>query len=118
MDLFTEFTDHLAVRKILKGVQDRAEGRVESFARQAFEFVVLLWALLAFVAALSLVVRGRLTNSFLLASAAGAAWLTVWYAPIPIALGVVVNITVVALLRTGRLRSPVSRAAMHPLLEA
>ena len=38
MDLFTEFTDHLAVRKILQGVKDRAEGRVESFARQTFEF--------------------------------------------------------------------------------
>jgi hypothetical protein len=28
LDLFTEFTDHLAVRKILQGVKDRVEGRV------------------------------------------------------------------------------------------
>jgi hypothetical protein len=111
MDLFTEFTDHLAVRKILQGVKDRAEGRVESFARQTFEFVVLVWALFTFFAALWLLLRGRLVRPFLIASVAGVAWLIIWYAPISVVFGVVVNVAVVALLRTNRLRSGSSRSA-------
>ncbi len=114
MDLFTEFTDHLAVRKILQGVKDRAEGRVESFAHQAFEFVVLVWALFAFFAALWLLLRGRLAMPFLFASVAGVAWLIVWYAPIPVALSVVINVSIVALLRGGRRRPEGSRAATAP----
>lgn len=114
MDLFTEFTDHLAVRKILQGVRGRVEGHVESFARQTFGFSVLVWALLAFVAALWLVVRGRLSSPFINASVAGVAWLMVWYAPLPVVLGVMVNVIVVALLRAARLRSAVSRGATAP----
>ena len=52
MDLFTEFADHVAVRKVLQGVKDRAEGRVEPFARQTVEFALLVWAFVAFVAAI------------------------------------------------------------------
>ncbi len=114
MDLFTEFTDHLAVRKILQGVKDRAEGRVESFARQSFEFVVLLWALFAFFAALWLLLRGRLTRPFLIASVAGVAWLIIWYAPMSVVFGVVINVAVVVLLRASRVRSGGSRAATTP----
>ncbi len=114
MDLFTEFTDHLAVRKILQGVKDRAEGRVESFARQTFEFVVLVWALFAFFAALWLLLRGRLARPFLVAAVTGLAWLIIWYAPISVVFGVVANVAVVALLRAHRLRPGSSRAATAP----
>ncbi len=114
MDLFTEFTDHLAVRKILQGVKDRAEGRVESFARQTFEFAVLVWALFAFFAALWFVFRGRLARPFLIASVAGVAWLIIWYAPISVVFGVVVNVAVVVLVRASRVPSGGSRAAKEP----
>ncbi len=99
MDLFTEFTDHLAVRKILHGVKDRAEGRIESFSWQTFEFAMLVWALCAFVAAIWLVLRGPLTwPRWLSALVAGVAWLVVWYAPVPVGLGTGVNVVVCYLL--------------------
>ena len=46
LGVFTEFTDHVAVRKILEGVRDRAEGRPpEPLAAQAFE--IASWCLAA-----------------------------------------------------------------------
>ena len=116
MDLFTEFTDHLAVRKILHGVKDRAEGRVESFTWQTFEFAMLVWALFAFAAEIVLVLRGPLNwSGWLSAVVAGVAWLVVWYAPIPVALGTAVNVFASALLfanwRGGAARrAPISKA--------
>ena len=103
IDLFTEFTDHLAVRKILQGVKDRAEGRVEPFARQSIEFAVLVWALVDFFAAIWCVLRRPLTRrGWSAAVAAGVAWLVVWYAPIPIGLSVAVNVFVLWILRSAR----------------
>jgi hypothetical protein len=102
MDIFTEFADHVAVRKVLHGVKDRAEGRVEPFASQTFEFAVLVWALITFVVALWFVLRRPLTLlGWLSAVAAGIAWLVVWYAPIPIWLSVTTNLFVVWMLRSG-----------------
>jgi hypothetical protein len=118
MDLFTEFTDHLAVRKILHGVKDRAEGRVESFAGQAFEFVILVWALFAFLTALWLLVRGRLIRPIITPLIAGGAWLLVWYGPIPVVAGVVVNVPVVLLLRVGLVRHDIRRAVAVAALSA
>jgi hypothetical protein len=114
MDLFTEFTDHLAVRKILQGVKDRTEGRVGSFVRQTFEFVVLVCALFTMLVALWLVMRGHLTRPFFMASVAGMAWLIVWYAGIPVALNVMVNVVVVALLRADRQRAAEGRVTTAP----
>ncbi len=112
MDLFTEFTDHLAVRKILYGVKDRAEGRIESLAWQTFEFAMLVWALFAFVTAVWLVLRGPLTwPRWLSALVAGVAWLVVWYASIPLMLGTGVNVLVCFLLLANRRGS----AARHAL---
>ncbi len=103
MDLFTEFTDHLAVRKILHGVKDRAEGHVESFWWQTFEFTMLVWALFTFVAAIGMVMRGPLNWSrWLSALGAGVVWLVVWYAPIPVALGTVMNVLVSGVLFANR----------------
>lgn len=51
LGIFTEFADHIAVRKILEGVRDRAEGRPpESLMRQAFE--IACWS----IAALNLII--------------------------------------------------------------
>jgi len=100
MDLFTEFTDHLAVRKILHGVKERVEGHVESFARQTFEFVILVWAFVAFLVSIWLVLRRPLTSHrWRVTLIAGAAWLVVWYASIPLWLCVAVNGIVILILR-------------------
>ena len=102
MDLFTEFADHLAVRKVLHGVKDRAEGRVEPFMAQTFEFAVYVWALLAFLLSLWLILRRPLTwSGWLHAVAAGMVWLVVWYASLPIWLAVATNMVVVWMLRRG-----------------
>ena len=81
LDLFTEFTDHLAVRKILQGVKDRVEGRNESFAWQNVQFAIYAATLLIFLAALVWVPLRPLTwRRWLAGLAAGAAWLITWYA--------------------------------------
>jgi len=113
MDLFTEFTDHLAVRKILHGVKDRAEGRVEAFWWQAFAFLVIVWALFAFVGAIGMVLRGPPSWSrWLNALGAGVAWLVVWYAPIPVLVGTFINGLMCYVLFAGRRGG----AARHALM--
>jgi hypothetical protein len=103
MDLFTEFADHIAVRKVLRGVKDRAEGRVESFARQTVEFAVLLWALINFFMAIWLTLRNPFTRrAWLCTIVAGLMWLVVWYAPIPMGLGTVANVVVLWFLYSAR----------------
>src|SRR5262245_51641636 len=52
LDLFTEFTDHLAVRKILEGVKGRVEGQIEPMVQGNFEFLIYLGALLIFLGSL------------------------------------------------------------------
>lgn len=88
LDLFSEFTDHLAVPKILEGVRDRVAGRREPVAWQNVEFAVHLLALLIFVAALVLLLARRLAwRGWLAGLASGAAWLLNWYAPLPTWIG-------------------------------
>ncbi len=106
MDLFTEFADHVAVRKVLRGVKDRAEGRVEPFGRQTVEFTLLVWAFVAFPTAIWCVLRHPVTvRGCFVGLAAGLVWLVVWYAPTDLGVGVALNVLVVWLLRwTGRER--------------
>lgn len=116
MDMFTEFTDHLAVRKILHGVKDRAEGRVEPFARHTFEFAVLVWALVAFFVAIWRAVRRPFTwRGWWAGLAAGTAWIVVWYTPITIGLAVAVNVLVIWLLRAGRAKHDSHERANAPV---
>ncbi len=116
MDLFTEFADHVAVRKVLNGVKDRAEGRVERFASQTFEFGVLVWSLIAFIVSLWFVMRRPLTlRGWLAAIATGIAWLAVWYAPIPIWLAVATNGVVVLILRQGWATCAIVETALPPI---
>jgi hypothetical protein len=107
MDLFTEFADHVAVRKVMEGVKDRAEGRVGSFAGQTVGFVVLVAAFVAFCAGLWSVLRHDATTArWLSAVIAGMAWLVVWYAPVPVWLGAAIVVMVIAMLQSaGRARS-------------
>ena len=99
LDLFTEFTDHLAVRKILQGVKGRGEGHIEPMAVQNVEFVVYLVTLLIFLAALGLILLRPLTwRRWLAGFAAGLAWLIVWYAPIPLWAGATLGLLALWLL--------------------
>jgi len=103
--LFTEFTDHIAVRKILHGVKDRVEGHVEPMLRQNVEFAVYVGAFIAFLVAIGWSLWRPLTlPGWLAALGAGVAWLIVWYAPITIGTGVAVNLLVLWGLRWGRVK--------------
>lgn len=95
LDLFTEFTDHLAVRKILQGVKGRVEGRVEPMAQGNFEFITFLFALLIFLGSIVLLLIYPLTwQRWLAGLAAGIAWLITWYAPVPLWVGLLMEILV------------------------
>jgi len=84
LELFTEFTDHIAVRKILQGVKGRVEGDVEPMWIQNVEFFIFLLTLLIFIAAMVLIFLRRLTwQTWQAGLFAGVIWLTTWYTPIP-----------------------------------
>lgn len=100
LELFTEFTDHIAVRKILQGVKDRVEGRVESMAQQNVEFSVYFLVFVIFLFAVVLLVLRPLTwGTWLSALAAGGVWLITWYVPIPIWIGAALGLLTCMLLR-------------------
>jgi hypothetical protein len=101
-DVFTEFTDGIAVRKILQGVKARVEGRVESFARQNIEFAVYVWALVSLLAAFAVFLwRPLSTSAWMAALGAGCVWLFVWYAPVAVGFAVLANLVpLYGLLRT------------------
>ena len=83
-DLFTEFTDHLAIRKILQGVKGRVEERIEPMALSTVEFFIYLGTVLIFVtASLLILIRPLTWQGWLAALAAGSVWLVSWYAPVP-----------------------------------
>ncbi|CAG0998807.1 hypothetical protein ANRL4_02973 [Anaerolineae bacterium] len=88
LDVFTEFTDHLAVRKILQGVKGRVEGHIESTTQTNMEFAIYVAAaLIFFVAIVLLIVRPLTWGRWLAGLAAGAVWLIIWYAPVSIWIG-------------------------------
>ena len=92
-DLFTEFTDHLAIRKILQGVKGRVEGRIEPMALGTVEFIIYLGTALTFVTACVLFLIRPLTwQRWLAVLAAGLVWLISWYAPIPIWSGAILGL--------------------------
>jgi hypothetical protein len=103
LDLFTDFTDHLAVRKILEGVKGRVEGHIEPLAVGTTEFAILLAALLVFLAAVILnLLRPFTRTGWLLGLFAGAAWLITWYSPLPIWIGALLELLVLWSLLTFR----------------
>lgn len=82
-DLFTEFADHLAIRKILQGVKGRVEGKIEPMAQANTEFFIYLGSALMFLAATILIfIRPLSWRTWLAGLAAGATWLITWYVPI------------------------------------
>ena len=82
LELFTEFADHVAIRKILSGVKDRVEGRTETMIRQCAEFAILVASALGFLSTLAMLLLRPLTvRRWLTGLVAGAIWLIVWYSP-------------------------------------
>jgi len=107
LDLFSEFTDHLAVRKILEGVRDRVEDRSAPMRGEVLEFGVYLAVALTFVASLVLLlIRPLEWRGWLVSVGAGAAWLITWYAPLPASIGFLFAIAVVCALVRSRRDSP------------
>jgi hypothetical protein len=94
-DIFTEFTDHLAVRKILEGMKGRVEGHIEPMAVGTTEFFIYLASAIIFLIALILILIRPLTwRGARLGLAAGVAWLLTWYAPVPIWFGVILELAI------------------------
>ena len=88
LDVFTEFTDHLAVRKILQGVKGRVEDHVEPMIQANTEFAIYVASVLIFLGAVVLILLGPLAwRTWLAGFSAGAAWLITWYAPVSIWVG-------------------------------
>jgi hypothetical protein len=95
LDLFTECTDHLAVRKILDGVKGRVEGRIEPMAQGNTEFVIYLASAVILLGAVIVILLRPLTwYRWLAGLAAGAVWLMTWYAPVSLGIGVVLELLV------------------------
>lgn len=85
LELLTEFSDYLAIRKILQGVKDRVEGRIEPFYKSTVEFAIFLAALLVFVAAIIMIlVRSFSWQRWLAGLGAGIGWLITWYTLMPL----------------------------------
>jgi len=94
-DLFTEFSDHVAVRKILQGIKGRVEHQIEPMAQANTEFGIYLASALIFAwAAILVLIRPLTWQRWLAGFAAGIAWLITWYAPVPIWSGVVLELLV------------------------
>jgi len=83
LELFTEFADHIAVRKILQGVKQRVERRVEATWIQNVELFTFICTFVTFMSALALLCLRRLTwQTWGAGLLAGIIWLANWYAPI------------------------------------
>lgn len=88
-------TDHIAVGKILQGMKDRVEGCIEPMAVQIMEFSVYVVATVIFFVALILILIRPLTGrGWIVGLAAGATWLIIWYSPVSIWTGVLLELLV------------------------
>ena len=82
LELLTEFSDHLAVRKILQGVKGRVEGRIEPMTQGNIEFAIYLVSALFFLWGVLLALIHPFTwQRWFAGFTAGVAWLITWYAP-------------------------------------
>lgn len=96
LDIFTEFTDHLAIREILQGVKGRVEGNFDTFANQTIEFVIYLLLLMIFIfTQLFLLLRPFTWKKWFAGLASGVAWLLTWYAPMPLWIGAILGLLVI-----------------------
>ena len=84
LDLLTEFTDHIALRRILTGIKVRAEGKeITSMTVQSIAFFFYLVTLFSFLLTIFLLLLNPLTTtSCLICIGAGIFWLITWYSPL------------------------------------
>ncbi|MDH3374238.1 MAG: hypothetical protein OEM85_12780 [Gammaproteobacteria bacterium] len=83
LELFTEFADHVAVRKVLQGVKQRVERNIEPMWVQNVELFTFICTLVTFLTAVVLLCWRRLTwKAWGAGVVVGAIWLTTWYAPV------------------------------------
>ncbi len=110
LDLFTDFTDHIAVRRVLQGVRDRAEGRAQPLELGTAEFGVYVLSALIWVAGILVMLMRPLTwQNWLAGLATGSGWLIVWYGPMPIWAGALLELALVAGLLVSFRRQPIER---------
>ena len=96
LDLFTEFTDHIAVRAVLEGVKGRVEGHPDTFTTRTIEFVIYVVILLVYIfTQLFFVLRPLSLKNWGIGLASGITWLVTWYAPIPLWIGVVLGLLII-----------------------
>jgi hypothetical protein len=96
LDLFTEFTDFLAVKEVLTGIKNRVEGKTESFLWQSIEFFAYLLAfLLFFIIFLWMLFLPLRWDRWFLALIAGLIWMASWYSPLPVWLGIIALIILI-----------------------
>lgn len=89
LTIFTEFTDHVAVRRILKGVRDRAEGRPSPpLVLEALEITGWLVAFFEFCFLIGLVAAWRRWQiAWVLAMGAGVLLQFILYGDVPVWIG-------------------------------
>jgi hypothetical protein len=96
LDLITEFSEHLAIPKILQGVKGRVEGHIEPMAQANIEVAVYLGSVFIYLGAVVLSLLRPLTwRRWLAGLAAGAGWLITWYAPVSTQIGALLELLVV-----------------------
>ena len=99
LDVFTEFADHLAVRKILQGIKGRVEGTIEPVEAQNIEIAMFVSAFFLFCSALIwLLIRPLTWWTVLSGLAAGLVWLVTWYAPVQVWFGFLLEVVILAVL--------------------
>lgn len=95
LDLFTDFADPIAVRKILLGVKDRVEGRAEPVAKQNAEITLWIVAFLQLILAVLLILfRQPWWRAWLVALAAAGVLLFTLYAFASIWIGALLEIII------------------------
>jgi hypothetical protein len=105
LELFTEFADHIAVRKILQGVKQRVERNIEPRWVQNVELATFLCTLFTFLIALALLCWRRPTwRAWGAGLLAGAVWLISWYAPIGMWLSLLLALFIIAIMFLTRSR--------------
>ena len=96
LDLFTEFTDHIAVRGVLEGIKGYVEGHPDTFASRTTEFVIYVVVLLLYIfAQLILIFRPFSLKNWGISLAAGITWLLTWYAPLQLWTGAILGLLII-----------------------
>ena len=97
LDVFTEFADHLAVRKILQGSKDALKGQLNRLKRRILRSPCLcLRSSFSAAALIWLLIRPLTWWTVLSGLAAGLVWLVTWYAPVQVWFGFLLEVVILA----------------------